>query len=118
MQLKIMTMLFVLAILFSSRFVEYVSAIVTGVSLPRTSWKDFRFFKFALPPISMRKKFSKQIQPLLERIVLNRAQLNSIDGMMNDCTPDACRKRSGLISRFGRMERVDIILMRIEPCLL
>lgn len=75
----------VLAILFSSRFVEYVSAIVTGVSLPRTSWKDFRFFKFALPPISMRKKFSKQIQPLLERIVLNRGQLNSIDGMMNDC---------------------------------
>jgi len=75
----------VLAILFSSRFVEYVSAIVTGVSLPRTSWKDFKFFKFALPPIPIRLRFSKQIKPLLERIVLNRSQLNSIEGMMNDC---------------------------------
>jgi type I restriction enzyme S subunit len=62
---------FLLSIVSSPQFVNFVSAVSEGVSLPRTKWVHFKLHKFALPPVELRKKFSDTIRPLLTLIQLN-----------------------------------------------
>lgn len=56
---------FLLSILSSEHFVNFVSGITEGVGLPRTKWDHFKLYKIALPPTEIIKKFTSLIDPLL-----------------------------------------------------
>ena len=59
---------FLLPILSSEHFVNFVSGISEGVGLPRTKWEHFKLYKIALPPIEIREKFVSLVDPMLQII--------------------------------------------------
>ena len=59
---------FLLPILSSEHFVNFVSGISEGVGLPRTKWSHFKLYKIALPPAEIREKFASIVGPLLDKI--------------------------------------------------
>ena len=59
---------FLLPILSSEHFVNFVSGISEGVGLPRTKWEHFKLYKIALPPVEIRDKFVSLVDPMLQII--------------------------------------------------
>jgi len=59
---------FLLPILSSEHFVNFVSGISEGVGLPRTKWEHFKLYKIALPPVEIREKFDLLVNPMLQII--------------------------------------------------
>ena len=59
---------FLLPILSSEHFVNFVSGISEGVGLPRTKWEHFKLYKIALPPVEIREKFVSLVDPMLQII--------------------------------------------------
>ena len=59
---------FLLPILSSEHFVNFVSGISEGVGLPRTKWSHFKLYKIALPPAEIREKFASIVRPLFDKI--------------------------------------------------
>jgi len=59
---------FLLPILSSEHFVNFVSGITEGVGLPRTKWEHFKLYKIALPPVEIREGFASIVEPMLRNI--------------------------------------------------
>jgi type I restriction enzyme, S subunit len=52
----------------SGAFVEHTSAGSTGTKMPRTNWSEMARYKVVLPPPSIAKLFTRQIQSAVSRI--------------------------------------------------
>ena len=42
-----------------------------GTKMPIIKWNDFKEFQFALPSEELRKHFSSKIRPIVDKIILN-----------------------------------------------
>ena len=59
---------FVLCHISSEKFVEYTNAGSTGTKMPRTSWGDMARYAIVVPPKTVAKAFTEQLQPFIDRI--------------------------------------------------
>jgi type I restriction enzyme S subunit len=74
---------FLIPILSSEHFVNFVSGISEGVGLPRTKWAHFKLYKFALPPVEIREKFSLIVDLMLHNIDSFIDESKALDQMRN-----------------------------------
>jgi type I restriction enzyme S subunit len=60
---------FVLGHVSSDLFVDYTNAGSTGTKMPRTSWNEMVRYEIALPPEPIAAEFTRQVRPLVDRII-------------------------------------------------
>lgn len=70
---------FLLSIVSSTHFIDFVSGLCEGVGLPRTKWGHFKFYEFALPPPELRARYSATVQPILDRINISIHQSKELE---------------------------------------
>jgi len=55
----------------SDELIQFTDLASTGTKMPRTNWSDISSFKVALPPKPIAAAFTRNIQPMLDRIHAN-----------------------------------------------
>lgn len=71
----------------SDELVQFTDLASTGTKMPRTNWGDINFFRVALPPKALAASFSKQIEPMVERITANLHQSRTLATLRDTLLP-------------------------------
>ena len=79
---------FLLPILSSENFVNFVSGISEGVGLPRTKWDHFKLYKIALPPAEIIEKFTSIVRPLLDNIESSIYESKELNYVRDELLPE------------------------------
>ena len=58
----------------SDELIQFTDLASTGTKMPRTNWSDISSFNVALPPKTIAAAFTRNIQPMLDRIHANLCQ--------------------------------------------
>ena len=77
----------VLGFVSSDNFVAYTDAYSTGTRMPRTNWKDMSKYEIVLPKIQIAQKYTKFIQPFIERIIKNINQSHTLSQIREALLP-------------------------------
>ncbi len=78
----------VLSLVSSEKFVAYTDACSKGTTMPRTNWKDMSRYKAALSTVEIAEKFTKSIQPFIERIIENIHQSRTLSRIRDTLLPE------------------------------
>ena len=78
---------FVLGHVSSVELVNHTDAASTGTKMPRTNWNDVSRFEVALPPESLAAEFSKQIRPMIDRIIANIHESKTLTALREALLP-------------------------------
>ena len=77
----------VLGLVSSDSFVAYTDAHSAGTRMPRTNWKDMSKYEIVLPKIQIAQKYTKFIQPFIERIIKNINQSHTLSQIRDPLLP-------------------------------
>jgi type I restriction enzyme S subunit len=62
----------------SDELIQFTDLASTGTKMPRTNWSDISSFKVALPPKPIAAAFTRNMQPLIDRIHANLLQSRTL----------------------------------------
>ncbi len=71
----------------SVEFIEYVTRSSSGTRMPRTNWKDMSDYEIAIPPESLARVLTKQLQPQIEKLLLNIKQSRELEKLRDTLLP-------------------------------
>ena len=71
----------------SDELIQFTDLASTGTKMPRTNWSDISSFKVALPPKPLAAAFTKQIEPMVERITANLFQSRTLATLRDTLLP-------------------------------
>lgn len=71
----------------SDELIQFTDLASTGTKMPRTNWGDISSFKVALPPKPLAAAFTKQIEPMVERITANLHQSRTLSTLRDTLLP-------------------------------
>ncbi|MHB9009727.1 MAG: restriction endonuclease subunit S, partial [Limisphaerales bacterium] len=71
----------------SDELIQFTDLASTGTKMPRTSWSDISSFKVALPPKPIAAAFTRNIQPMLDRIHANLHQSRTLATLRDTLLP-------------------------------
>lgn len=78
---------FVVMQLFSCELVAFADKLSNGAKMPRSSWKDLAGYFLAKPPAELARAFSDTVKPMLDQIVTNIHQANSLCQLRDSLLP-------------------------------
>ncbi len=67
--------------------IQFTDLASTGTKMPRTNWSDISSFKVALPPKPIAAAFTRNIQPMLERIHTNLRESRTLATLRETLLP-------------------------------
>ena len=71
----------------SDELIQFTDLASTGTKMPRTKWSDISSFKVALPPKPIAAAFTRNIQPMLDRIHANLHQSRTLATLRDTLLP-------------------------------
>jgi type I restriction enzyme S subunit len=71
----------------SDELIQFTDLASTGTKMPRTNWGDISSFKVVLPPKSIATAFTRNIQPMLDRIHANLRQSRTFANLRDSLLP-------------------------------
>ena len=71
----------------SDELIQFTDLASTGTKMPRTSWSDISSFKVALPPKPIAAAFTRNIQPMFDRIYANLHQSRTLATLRDTLLP-------------------------------
>ena len=71
----------------SDELIQFTDLASTGTKMPRTNWSDISSFKVALPPKPIAAAFTRNIQPMLDRIHANLHQSRTLATLRDTLLP-------------------------------
>ena len=71
----------------SDELIQFTDLASTGTKMPRTNWRDISSFKVALPPKPIAAAFTRNIQPMLDRIHANLHQSRTLATLRDTLLP-------------------------------
>jgi type I restriction enzyme S subunit len=71
----------------SDELIQFTDLASTGTKMPRTNWSDVSSFKVALPPKPLAAAFTRNIQPMLDRIHANLHQSRTLATLRDTLLP-------------------------------
>jgi len=71
----------------SDELIQFTDLASTGTKMPRTNWSDISSFKVALPPKPIAAAFTRNIQPMLERIHTNLRESRTLATLRETLLP-------------------------------
>jgi type I restriction enzyme S subunit len=71
----------------SEELISHADASSTGTKMPRTSWADLGRYPIAVPDSKLARRFTEQVQPLVEAIRLNILQSRTLASMRDTLLP-------------------------------
>ncbi|MFZ1538288.1 MAG: restriction endonuclease subunit S [Chromatiaceae bacterium] len=71
----------------SDELIQFTDLASTGTKMPRTNWSDISSFKVALPPKPIAAAFTRNIQPMLDRIHGNLHQSRTLATLRDTLLP-------------------------------
>ncbi len=71
----------------SDELIQFTDLASTGTKMPRTNWGDISSFKVALPPKPIAAAFTRNIQPMLDRIHANLHQSRTLATLRDTLLP-------------------------------
>lgn len=71
----------------SDELIQFTDLASTGTKMPRTNWSDISSFKVALPPKTLAAAFTRNIQPMLDRINRNTEQTRTLATLRDTLLP-------------------------------
>jgi type I restriction enzyme S subunit len=71
----------------SDELIQFTDLASTGTKMPRTNWSDISSFKVALPPKPIAAAFTRNIQPMLDRITANLHQSRTLATLRDTLLP-------------------------------
>jgi type I restriction enzyme S subunit len=78
---------FLLGHVSSDELIRYTDGSSAGTRMPRTSWSDLARYRVSLPPQPVAAAFDRQIRPLIQRIVLNVHEANTLVELRDTLLP-------------------------------
>lgn len=78
---------FLLGHVSSDEMIQHVDLASTGTKMPRTNWKDIAAFKVVLPPENIATAFTRQTQPMVERIMASIHQSRTLATLRDTLLP-------------------------------
>ena len=86
----------------SDELIQFTDLASTGTKMPRTNWSDISSFKVALPPKPIADAFTRNIQPMLDRIHANLHQSRTLATLRDTLLP---KLLSGELSAAGTVAK-------------
>jgi type I restriction enzyme S subunit len=71
----------------SDELIQFTDLASTGTKMPRTNWSDISSFKVALPPKPIAAAFTRNIQPMVDRIHANLHQSRTLATLRDTLLP-------------------------------
>lgn len=71
----------------SDEFVAYTDAASTGTKMPRTKWADMASYRIVLPPEPVAEAFTREIRPLVGRIIASIHESTKLAAMRDALLP-------------------------------
>jgi type I restriction enzyme S subunit len=71
----------------SDELIQFTDLASTGTKMPRTNWGDISSFKAALPPKPIAAAFTRNVQPMLDRIHANLHQSRTLATLRDTLLP-------------------------------
>jgi len=71
----------------SDELIQFTDLASNGAKMPRTNWSDISSFKVALPPKPIAAAFTRNIQPMLDRIHANIHQSRTLAALRDTLLP-------------------------------
>ena len=71
----------------SDELIKFTDLASTGTKMPRTNWSDLSSFKVVLPPKAIAAAFTRNIQPMLDRIHANLHQSRTLATLRDTLLP-------------------------------
>jgi len=71
----------------SDELIQFTDLASTGTKMPRTNWSDISSFKVALPPKPIAAAFTRNIQPMLDRVHANLHQSRTLATLRDTLLP-------------------------------
>jgi type I restriction enzyme S subunit len=71
----------------SDELIQFTDLASTGTKMPRTNWSDISSFKVALPPKPIAAAFTRNMQPLIDRIHANLHQSRTLATLRDTLLP-------------------------------
>ena len=78
---------FLLGHVSSDELIQFTDLASTGTKMPRTNWSDISSFKVVLPPKPIAAAFTRNIQPMLDRIHANLHQSRTLATLRDTLLP-------------------------------
>ena len=78
---------FLLGHVSSDELIQFTDLSSTGTKMPRTNWSDISSFKVVLPPKPIAAAFTRNIQPMLDRIHANLHQSRTLSTLRDTLLP-------------------------------
>ncbi len=78
---------FVVMHLFSEALVSYADRLSNGAKMPRVNWKDLAAYELVIPPTDVASAFTNVIQPLLNRMMANVHQAQTLASLRDTLLP-------------------------------
>lgn len=86
---------FLLFYLTDSEFIDYCDQLATGTRMPRVSWDDMCDYSIPIPPVDRVEEFHENVSPMIEMIVSNIQEANTLDSMKNTLHPNIISGKIG-----------------------
>lgn len=71
----------------SDELIQFTDLASTGTKMPRTNWRDISSFRVVLPPKSIATTYTRNIQPMLDRIYANLHQSRTLATLRDTLLP-------------------------------
>jgi type I restriction enzyme S subunit len=71
----------------SDELIQFTDLASTGTKMPRTNWSDISSFKVALPPKPIAAAFTRNFQPMLDRIHANSTESRTLATLRDTLLP-------------------------------
>jgi type I restriction enzyme S subunit len=78
---------FVLGHVSSDAFVTYATAGSMGTKMPRTDWIEMARYPIALPPMTLCDAFTRQVRPMVDRIIAGIHESRTLSVIRNSLVP-------------------------------
>lgn len=78
---------FLLGHVSSDKLIQFTDISSTGTKMPRTNWNEISSFKVAVPPTQIAEAFTRSIQPMIERILVNLCQSHTLATLRSTLLP-------------------------------
>jgi type I restriction enzyme S subunit len=86
---------FLLFYLTDTEFIDYCDQLATGTRMPRVSWDDMCDYSIPIPPVDRVEEFHENVSPMIEMIVSNIQEANTLDSMKNTLHPNIISGKIG-----------------------
>lgn len=71
----------------SDELIQFTDLASTGTKMPRTNWRDISSFRVVLPPKPVATTYTRNIQPMLDRICANLRQSRTLTSLRDTLLP-------------------------------